>query len=337
MNEKVFRLSIDLGSQTTRILTAENAETTPYRLPTAFLRTEKPSSFIIGYRLLRPPYSRKLTWPLPRGTVDDPAACLTYLRILKRYVVPPGVTTWAVISTPSGGRSPDAKQLAQLASLAFDRALVVPGLTLTALALISRRAPFFRPATLLDLGATTYRAAVVEGCWPEPKEIVHLGPGGVRFDMELARTLSRQFPRINVHPLNARLLKERYAHVLPQPTVQPVQLTYNGHRRIADIGPAVFESCASMARIAAEAAKAALGPPQEEKAKKFSREIILTGGGAKCVGLAAGVAQELRAAGFPVKKVTVPENAQELVVRGGWQLATLLTPQHWESLEGARL
>ena len=213
MKEKIFKLSIDLGSQTTRILTSQSNHSRPKRLPTAFLRTEDPSAFVVGFRLLRPPYSSRLVWPLEGGSLKDPGACLTFLRILKRYAVPEGMICWAVISTPSSGRSPDARKLAQLASVIFERALVVPGLTLATLALMSDRAPFFRPATLVDLGASTYRAAVVEGTWPEPKHIVHLTPGGIRFDRELILALRRRFPEMNVHPLNARLLKERYAHV----------------------------------------------------------------------------------------------------------------------------
>jgi hypothetical protein len=324
----VLRISVDLGSQTTRILGTPGRPGTPRVLPTVFARGSEPNTYLIGRQAL----ASDQNWPLRRGVIEAEEDLLTFLRILRQFLNPAGSEIWAVLSAPSAGRTGEAEKLAQVASIAFERALVVPGLTLAAWAVKQNGAPLGDRATLLDLGAASLQIATYDARRPEPAEIFHLAAGGSLLDIQLARALTRRYPELSVDIGRARYLKERYGRCGEGPGVALVQVVHQGHRRIVDVGPTVFETVDPWGHAAAQAVAQVLGDPNGRTAREHGRTVALTGGGAQVPGIETEVRTNLQALGYPTERVIVPERPAEAVVRGGWHVAKLLTPSHWEVL-----
>jgi hypothetical protein len=209
---------------------------------------------------------------------------------------------------------------------------VVPGLTLASLALKNARVLQGNAATLTDLGAASLQAALIDVERPEPRDIYHLAPGGATFDLYLVRAIGDLFPDLTVNALNARLLKERYAGFERDPSMRLVQVVHRGRRRIVDIGPAISDAMAPLLDTVAGAVTHLLGDPRSAKAGTYGREIVLTGGGATIPGIDTALLSILTAKGYPTTRVIVPPNPSDLVVRGGWRVANLVTAANWEVL-----
>ena len=189
------RISIDLGSNRTRLMRQDSTEE-PLTIPTAFLRNSDRNSFVVG-KVLLSQNSKDAVWPMRGGVVGSEEDCLLFLRILRKWFVPDAEEVWAIMSAPSSGRAGEAERLAQLAGLVFERALVVPGLTLSALTLMNEWKRELKASTLLDLGASSIQAALVSGAWPEPNEIVHFEGGGNIFDLRLVAGINELFPGLS--------------------------------------------------------------------------------------------------------------------------------------------
>ncbi len=331
-HNRILRISVDLGSLTTRILGAPAEATTPRVLPTVFARGNSPNSFLIGNKLLKRRNDVDPIWPLQNGVIKSEEQCLTFLRLLRRSVAQKNEEVWAVLSAPSSGRKGEPQKLAELAGIAFDRALVIPGLTLAALAVKNAGLLQSEGAAIADLGAASLQAALMDLARPEPRTIYHLAAGGAMFDLHLLRALNTLFPELSVDVPNARQLKEQYASCGDGPSVCLVQVVHQGRRRIVDIGPTIFEAIAPMGEAVADAALHLLGDPRGRNALTYGREIVLTGGGAKTPGISTTLLSILRSKGYPTERVIVPPAPDEFAVRGGWYVAKLVTAANWEVL-----
>jgi rod shape-determining protein MreB len=254
------------------------------------------------------------------------------LRLLRKSVARNDEEVWAVLSAPSSGREGEPQKLARLAGIAFDRALVIPGLTLASLAVKNAQLLQSEGATILNLGAASLQAAVMDLDRPEPRTIYHLAAGGAMFDLHLLRALNSMFPELSVDLPNVRSLKERYASLGNGPSVCLVQVVHHGQRRIVDIGPTVFEAMTPMGEAVADAAVHLLGDRSDRNALVYGREIVLTGGGARMPGIDTALLSILRSRGYPTERVIVPADPHEFVVRGGWYVAKLVTAANWEVL-----
>jgi len=303
----------------------------PLTIPSAFLRNSDRNSFVVG-KVILSQNSKDAVWPMKGGTVASEEDCLLFLRILRKWFVPDAEEVWAIMSAPSSGRTGEAERLAQLAGLVFERALVVPGLTLSALTLMNEWKRDLKASTLLDLGASSIQAALVSGAWPEPNEIVHFEGGGNLFDLRLVNGINELFPGLSVSIANVRRLKELYGRVGTEPVAALVQVTYRGHRKIVDLGPTIFESLSTLSETVADAVTQVLGDPRGERAQMYGREVIFTGGGARTPGLRTAVHKILRERGYHTEKIAVPAHMDELVVRGGRHLSHLVSETHWEVL-----
>jgi hypothetical protein len=152
------------------------------------------------------------------------------------------------------------------------------------------------------------------------------------FDRALAQALGKLIPHGSVSALNARRLKHAYARCAGAPSMCLVQIVHRGQRRIIDVGATLYEIMAPFVVLVADALALLLGEPSAPQARAHGRQIILTGGGALMPGLGPALNARLRARGYPVERVVIPDDAAELAVRGGWQVAAMLRASHWDVL-----
>ncbi len=321
-----LRVSIDMGSVATRMCFGD-ADAQEVRFHSSvFAPTGAPDAFVLGEEVFR----RRLApiEPLLAGLVSE-QECATFLRLLRAIAGNEGRQAWAVLSTPSSGNGDAPEQLARIAGGAFDRALVVPGLTLAGIALKDVLTAA-RGFTLIGIGHASIQVALVEQSMREPREIVHISGGTASLDDQLREELRALVPDITISGHMLRSMRRKYASFAPSQGPCLVQVIQKNHRRIVDIGQAMARSTAPLIDNLVAAALHVLGGAPDAAA--YGADIVLTGGGALIPGIADALLAALTAHELPVENVMVPDKADELVMRGGFKVALLLSPAHWDVL-----
>lgn len=330
-NTGPLKVSIDMGSGMTRVLAGVDAPDVRLAMPTAYAHRVASNTYVLGKDALACGDAAPVN-PLRFGEVFTEESCVTFLRLIRQALGYPSRQSWAILSSPSSGKNGESEKLARLAGLVFQRALVMPGLTLTTVALHGLYAPRPHGMMLIDLGETTIKAALLDGSWTEPEHILHFRGGGLTLDARLERALRAGWPGLRLKPPAVKHLRERYASFAPMPPTALVQIVKERHKRIADIGAAVHESTWAIMNTLVEIVGHVAGPPGSPPAEQHTPEVFLTGGAAHIAGIDAALRHALNAAGYPTRRVIVPETPHELAVKGGWRVAGMLTAAHWDVL-----
>ncbi len=321
-----LRVSIDLGSCATRMC-AGDADAEEVRVfPSAFAPTSAPDTFVIGDEVFR----RRLTpsVPVEAGVVAE-QHCATFLRLLRSIAGHEDRPTWAVLSTPSSGRADQPEKLARVAGVAFDRVLVVPGLTLAALALKDTLAPE-GGLTLVGIGHASIQVALLDKTMSEPQQIVYISGGGEALERRVAEEFRGLVPDIPINDRTLRNVRYKYARAGDNRHPCLVQVIQKGQRRIVDVGDAMARATAPLVDNIAAAILHVLGTIAGPAASAHGAHVVLTGGGALIPGIGDALRDKLRERHLPTDRVTIPAKPDELVMRGGFKVACMLTPQHWD-------
>ncbi|HNR98104.1 MAG TPA: hypothetical protein PKX48_01080 [Planctomycetota bacterium] len=322
-----LRVSIDLGSSATRMCFGDAAASEVRFHSTVFAPSDAPDTYVLGEEVFR----RRLTpiEPLPAGHPSE-QECAIFLRLLRAIAGEEGRPAWAVLSSPSSGSADASELLARIAGRAFDGALVIPGLTLATFVLKDVLTPD-RGFTLIGVGSTSIQIALVEQSMREPGEIVHISGGTASLDGLLREELRALVPDIDISDRMLGNLRRKYARFARSQGACLVQVIRRNHRRILDIGPAMERSTAPLIDNLVAATLHVLGR-SPGAAAAYGADIVLTGGGAQIPGIADALLAALAAHDLPVENVIVPDHAGELVMRGGFKVALMLTSEHWDVL-----
>ncbi|HAK95406.1 MAG TPA: hypothetical protein DCM87_10470 [Planctomycetes bacterium] len=320
-------MSIDLGSSATRMCFGDAGAHEVRCHSTVFAPAGAPDAFVLGEEVFR----RRLApiEPLPAGLLSE-QECAIFLRLLRAIAGSEERQAWAVLSTPSSGSADAPEHLARIAGRAFDRALVVPGLTLAGIALKDILTPA-RGFTLIGIGHASIQVALVEQSMHEPREIVHISGGTASLDEHLREELRALVPDLSISDRMLGSMRRKYASFAPSRGACLVQVIQKNHRRIVDIGQAMARSTAPLVDNLVAAILHVLNGTRDAAAA-YGADIVLTGGGALIPGIADALLGALAAHELPVENVIVPDNAGELVMRGGFKVALMLTPEHWDVL-----
>ncbi len=325
------RLSIDLGSRYTRVLKSPGGNGSPDSIPTVYAK--KDDTLLLGAKAERLRTKTRLIHPLDHGILPSEQNCLSFLQMLHHKYIQNNNRSWAVLSAPSVGKFKDSKKLVEIASQVFYQALVIPELTMAVFALRNRKILNDRKATLINLGASCMQLALIEGKWPEPKEIIHVSGGGNEIDHALKSAVESILPDITITVDTARRLKEKFAAATAYTDpVCPVELISGHRKKIVDIGPAITKSLQAESRMAAHAVQYLYKSNKLDKTNPFTETVILIGGGAGLPNLAHDMKAVLREEGCHPERIIVPGDHSTLTVQGGMEIAKLLKPEHWNEL-----
>ncbi len=155
--------------------------------------------------------------------------------------------------------------------------------------------------------------------------------GTASLDGLLREELRALVPDIDISDRMLGNLRRKYARFARSQGACLVQVIRRNHRRILDIGPAMERSTAPLIDNLVAATLHVLGR-SPGAAAAYGADIVLTGGGAQIPGIADALLAALAAHDLPVENVIVPDHAGELVMRGGFKVALMLTSEHWDVL-----
>jgi len=234
---------------------------------------------------------------------------------------------WGVLATSPDAEPRLAREIEALSGEILDRVILADEPLLVALGISEGAAP--RPATVVDIGKTSIRASLVDGCAPGREARIVIPVGGDSVDAELRRLFSREFPDMVVTGPTLTRLKESLGFVRPARRVARVRLAMGTAARTFDASEVLLESCEAIVPPILHAIRDVLGRCEPGRLTEFASSIVLVGGGAAMPGIAERMQKELEGAGIREAAVHSVRDPRSIAALGALKWALSIPDGAW--------
>ena len=285
----------------------------------------------------------RLVSPLRNGEVDDLQAARDFTRHLRQVLnPPPGAEVRAVVAVPANAERGARESLCQAMSGLFDKVLLIPEPFLAALGYRDEGrlgdpayADPVRNSLVVDIGAGTTSACLVQGYYPTTEDQVSLTFAGDKVDELLDEAIRKAYPDINLSPVQVRELKEQHSYVGKLDAPVSVSLVIGGKLRKLELGEAIGNACELLLQRVFEAAKLMIAQASTDSVAELMQNIILTGGGSRIRQFDAELQRLLVEDGYEKPRVvTMGEDCKACVAAGALVAARQARETQWIALGG---
>lgn len=329
----VVRVGLDLGAHTTMIKVARDdvglEPPATLRIPTRIARVggKKGPEVVIGAEAVRRRHEAPLIHPL---FTEDAQHLIDFAREIRSLLDPCGEhELWGVVTSAQAGTAEGLQHLRAFAHQVFDRTCVLATPLLMATGFGSRDAA--RSSIWIDIGATSVRAAPIQGGAPRPGETMVVPGGGDAVTLRLREILARRLPDLVLSEVTLDRMKEDLAHVPPASRRACLRIAFGGDYDTVDIAPFLRRAAEPLVHDVLSALHRVLEMSPSDLVEGLCANIVLAGGGAKLVGLAERLRAEACRELLPAASVLVPDDPTALAARGALHWAHLLDEEEWET------
>jgi rod shape-determining protein MreB len=241
----------------------------------------------------------------------------------------PGVPVYGVIGAPSRASIGNKKVILQAAAQAFDAVMIVSEPFTIAYGMNR-----LSDTLVVDLGAGTIDLCPIYGTLPSDEDQVTLPLGGDFIDDAFLRMVKQAHPEVQLTPLMAREIKEKYGFVHNSNERAIVRLPAGGRPRPYDLTDMLKQACSWIVGPIVEALREMMMRFDPEFQHRLLHNIILGGGGSQLKGLDLMIEEGLKEFG-PVRVRKVGD-AVYAGAMGALKLAMSLPPECWEALQAQK-
>lgn len=183
---------------------------------------------------------------------------------------------------------------------------------------------------VVDIGAGTVDICVLKGAMPGQKSQITVNKAGNFVDEQLEALIVETYPDVQINVHMARAIKEQHGFVGSPEQQVLAELRANGRPVTYDVTDAVRNACETlMPSIIEGIDKLVQSAPPEDQAS-ILKNIVISGGGSKIVGIGPYIAGKLK--GFGNVAVSCVPDPEFAVAAGAMKLASELPPKYWEQL-----
>jgi rod shape-determining protein MreB len=296
---------------------------------------------LFGQAALKNRLYLRLVPPLQNGQVEDLQAARDFTRHLRQVLNPPqGAEVRAVIGVPANADRGARETLSQAVTGLFDKVILIPEPFLAALGYRDESRlgdPAYvdpvRNSLIVDIGAGTTSACLVQGYFPTTEDQVSLPFAGDKVDGLLAEAIRKSYPDSELSLFQVRDIKEHHSYVGKMEGAIVVNLVIGGKLRKLDLGEAIGNACELLLQRVFEAVKLMIAQASTDSVAELMQNIILTGGGSRVRQFDAELQRLLVEDGYEKPRVlTVGENYKEYVARGALVAARQAKEAQWTRL-----
>jgi len=296
---------------------------------------------LFGQAALKNRLYLRLVPPLQNGQVEDLQAARDFTRYLRQVLNPQqGAEVRAVIGVPANAERTARETLSQAVTGLFDKVVFIPEPFLAALGYRDESRlgdPAYldpvRNSLIVDIGAGTTSACLVQGYFPTTEDQVSLPFAGDKVDGLLAEAIRKSYPDSELSLFQVREIKEHHSYVGKMEGAIVVNLVIGGKLRKLDLGEAIGNACELLLQRVFEAVKLMIAQASTDSVAELVQNIILTGGGSRIRQFDAELQRLLVEDGYEKPRVlTVGENHKEYVARGALVAARQAKEAQWTRL-----
>ncbi len=325
-------LGIDLGTSQTAIISSRGEKALVRSVvgyPKDVIATKLLNDVrVIGDEAIERRSYLNLFFPLEDGVLKEAGeqnnkAAKELLEFAIAQVHPqPGDRICGIIGVPARASVSNKGQLLRIASELMDLAMVVSEPFMAAYG-IDR----LTNAIIIDIGAGTVDFCAMQGTIPGQDDQVTLLKAGNYIDELLASSIAETHPDVQITPLIARRIKERYAYVgAPRERIE-VELRAEGRPKVVDITREVGFACESILPDILENLERLIPVFDPEYQGEALQNIILAGGGSHIAGMQDAITEFLQ--GYGKVQVLRVDDPHFSGAAGALKLATELPTDYW--------
>lgn len=330
------RLGLDLGNLETRFALPPKDGTegprflsVPSVLSYSSPEAEPIRFCCVGERALERRDHLRMIHPLRVGAAGDETHVLRdyALKLRDLFQKRSEPAPWGVVgqSAASTDAENDAKRA--VAGELFERFLFVDDMFLIAVAMASHE--IRQHSIIIDVGHTSIRAALMHGVAPVPEERAEVAFGGEQMNRAYREAFALRYPELMLTDPTIEKIRGCFAFVAPSRRRCLLEIKCRGAVKTVDVTDVVEDASVALLRPILRAARDTLALCPSDEIESFQRNVLLVGGGARMLGIAERVEAELRADGFDLVRVSVPESPELAVARGAYVWAQSLDDDAW--------
>ncbi|MBF0456214.1 MAG: rod shape-determining protein [Magnetococcales bacterium] len=325
-------LGIDLGTSQTAVISSRGEKALVRSVvgyPKDVIATRLLNNIrVVGDEALEKRSYLNLYYPLEDGVLKEAnernsAAAKELLEHAISLVNPqPGDEILGIIGVPARASVNNKGQLLKITHQLMDLSMVVsePFMAAYGMGRLTN-------AIIIDIGAGTIDFCALKGTVPTDDDQITLLKAGNYVDQLLTDAIAESYPDVQITPLLAKKIKERYGYVGESKGEVMVNLRSGGRPVSCDLSQEVRLACESILPDLFESLEQLIAHFDPEYQEEVLNNIILAGGGGQMMGLRRALIDHLQ--GYGEVNVIPVDNPTFAGAVGALKLATELPPEYW--------